>query len=73
MKYDLIIRPEAQSDIQGAFGWYEDRVSGLGKEYLRCIDAAIAQIIVRLQHIQLFIIISAEFYHVVFLSESFIS
>jgi len=44
MKYALIIRPEAEQDMQGAFGWYEDRVSGLGREFLRCVDAAIAQI-----------------------------
>ena len=44
MKYDLIIRPEAEQDMRGAFGWYEDRVSGLGREFLRCIDVAIAQI-----------------------------
>ncbi len=44
MKYDLIVRPEAEQDMQGAFGWYEDRVSGLGKEFLRCVDAAMAQI-----------------------------
>lgn len=44
MKYDLIIRPEAEKDIQGAFGWYEDRVAGLGREFLRCVDASIAQI-----------------------------
>jgi plasmid stabilization system protein ParE len=44
MKYDLIIRPEAELDMQGAFGWYEERVSGLGREFLRCVDAAIAQI-----------------------------
>ncbi len=44
MKYYLIIRPEAEEDIQGAFGWYEDRVSGLGREFLRCVDAALARI-----------------------------
>ena len=44
MKYDLIIRPEAEQDIKLAFGWYEDRVSGLGREFLRCIDVALSQI-----------------------------
>ena len=44
MKYDLIIRPEAEQDIRGAFGWYEDRVSGLGKDFLRCVDAAFSKI-----------------------------
>ena len=44
MKYDLIIRPEAEQDMHGAFGWYEDCFSGLGREFLRCVDASIAQI-----------------------------
>ena len=44
MKYDLIIRLEAEQDVRGAFVWYEDRVSGLGREFLRCVDASMAQI-----------------------------
>jgi len=44
MKYDLIIRPEAEQDMRGAFGWYEDRVPGLGREFLRCVDASLSQI-----------------------------
>ncbi len=44
MKYDLILRLEAEQDIQGAFDWYEGRVSGLGKEFLRCVDVAFSQI-----------------------------
>lgn len=44
MKYDLIIRPEAEQDIEVAFRWYENRVSGLGREFLRCVDAALSQI-----------------------------
>ena len=44
MKHFLIIRPEAEQDIQMAFSWYEKRVSGLGMEFLRCVDVAIAQV-----------------------------
>ena len=44
MKYSLIVRPEAEQDIQGAFSWYEYRVSGLGREFLRCVDAAFSKI-----------------------------
>jgi plasmid stabilization system protein ParE len=44
MKYKLIIRPEAEQDMQETFRWYEDRVLGLGREFLRCIDAALAHI-----------------------------
>ncbi len=44
MKFDLIIRPEAEQDMLGAFSWYEDRASGLGKEFIRCVDKALIQI-----------------------------
>ena len=44
MKYQIIIPPEAQSDLQSAFQWYEDQEESLGVEFLRCIDAAIFSI-----------------------------
>lgn len=44
MKYSLIVRPEAEQDIQEAFNWYEQRVLGLGREFLRCVDAAFSKI-----------------------------
>lgn len=33
MKYSLIIRPEAEVDIEESFNWYEDQVAGLGHEF----------------------------------------
>jgi len=39
MKYSLIIRPEAEADINDAFLWYESQSTGLGHEFLRCIEA----------------------------------
>ena len=39
MSRRLIIRPEAEEEIYDAFGWYEDRVSGLGLNFLLCVDA----------------------------------
>ena len=44
MKYNLILRPEAEQDMQGAFGWYEDRVTGLGRQFLRHVDTAISHV-----------------------------
>lgn len=35
----LIIRPEAEAEIAEAFAWYEERVSGLGSDFLLCVDA----------------------------------
>ena len=34
MSYPHVIRPEAESDIQEAFRWYEQRRAGLGFEFL---------------------------------------
>ncbi len=35
----LIVRPEAEAEMSDAFDWYEDRVPGLGSEFLLCVDA----------------------------------
>ena len=47
MKYKIIIRPEAEDDLEEAFQWYEEQNPGLGLEYLLCIDAAFDIIIIR--------------------------
>lgn len=39
MNFELIIRPESEADIAGAFDWYESRVPGLGSEFLLVLDA----------------------------------
>ncbi len=41
----VIIRPEAETDIAQAFSWYESRVSGLGSEFLRVLDATFNSIL----------------------------
>jgi len=41
---DLIIIPEAQQDVDEAYWWYEDCRSGLGEEFLGCVDACIQTI-----------------------------
>lgn len=45
MAADLIIVPEAEFDISEAYGWYEERRSGLGEEFLSCVDACIQAIL----------------------------
>jgi plasmid stabilization system protein ParE len=37
----LLIAPEAASDIESAYAWYEKRRIGLGEEFLGCVDAII--------------------------------
>ncbi len=39
MSRRLIVRPEAEAEMTVAFDWCEDRVSGLGSEFLLCLDA----------------------------------
>ena len=38
----LVFRPEAESELAEALDWYETRGRGLGAEFLRALDAAIA-------------------------------
>ena len=40
----LIVRPEAETELAEAFRWYEERVPGLGAEFLLCVDAAMQAI-----------------------------
>ena len=40
MTLELIIRPEAEAEMGEAFDWYEERVPGLGSDFLLNVDAA---------------------------------
>ena len=44
MAVRLIIAPEAEQDLDEAYGWYEGRRLGLGEEFLSCVDASIESI-----------------------------
>lgn len=44
MSYSLIIRPEAELDIQEAFEWYESQTLGLCSEFVRAVDACLSNI-----------------------------
>jgi len=45
MPLTLIITDKAQDDVSKAHQWYEDKVTGLGKEFVQCIDARMQQIV----------------------------
>ena len=45
MSFSLLIRPEARSEIESAFDWYESRREGLGFEFERCLEDAFARIL----------------------------
>jgi plasmid stabilization system protein ParE len=38
---NLIILAEAEQDTTEAYIWYEEQETGLGEEFLRCVDACI--------------------------------
>ena len=40
----VVIRPAARDDLVDAQAWYENQRSGLGAEFLGCIDAAMQAI-----------------------------
>ena len=44
MKFKLVVREEAEKDIQSAYDWYEGSRIGLGEEFLLCLDAVIESI-----------------------------
>lgn len=44
MKYDLVVRPEAEAELAGAFNWYEQHVTGLGNRFLLSVNDAINSI-----------------------------
>ena len=39
MKYRVLIRPEAEDDLEKTFSWYEDKRKGLGYDFLLQVDA----------------------------------
>jgi plasmid stabilization system protein ParE len=44
MAAKLIIAPEAALDIEEAYSWYERQRTGLGEEFLNCVDACMSAI-----------------------------
>lgn len=44
MAADFILTVEAHQDLAEAYGWYEDRRTGLGEDFLTTVDACFARI-----------------------------
>lgn len=44
MSYKIIVRPEAQADLLAAYRWYEKHSEGLGREFLRSVEASLYSI-----------------------------
>jgi plasmid stabilization system protein ParE len=44
MAAELILAPEAEQDIDGAYAWYEGRRAGLGEDFLSALDACLRAI-----------------------------
>ncbi len=42
-KKRVIIRPEAESDIEDAYQWYESQRKGLGENFLLCVEEALSR------------------------------
>lgn len=44
MSHRLIIKPQAEEDIQDIFNWYERKAEGLGEYFLEDLDSKIEKI-----------------------------
>lgn len=44
MVHDLTIRPEAEAELADAYAWYENKVSGLGADFLNTVEASLFSI-----------------------------
>ena len=45
MKWRLVIRPRAQTDLREAQDWYESQRAGLGEEFIAEIEAALRALV----------------------------
>lgn len=45
MKYRLLIRQQAKSDLRHAARWYEGQSPGLGREFVAEVEAALNRIV----------------------------
>jgi plasmid stabilization system protein ParE len=44
MSRRVVLRPDAEEEIQEAASWYQDRGGGLASEFLRALDACLASV-----------------------------
>ena len=52
MKFKLLVKAEAIHDMTEAFGWYENKRTGLGSEFLDEVDQYYDRIIQNPEHYQ---------------------
>lgn len=45
MKWRLVIRPRAETDLREAHDWYESQRAGLGEEFVSEIEAALRALV----------------------------
>lgn len=45
VSFELIVKPEAEKDIQVIFDWYESKVEGLGERFLGDLDRKLSRIL----------------------------
>ena len=41
MKYKVVVRPEAENDLMETFTWYEDKIEGLGYNFLLRVESGL--------------------------------
>jgi plasmid stabilization system protein ParE len=44
MDAKLIFAPEVERDVDEAYAWYEGRRTGLGEEFLSCVEACLQRV-----------------------------
>ncbi len=45
MDYELIIRPEARTDLLDTFQWYQEQRSGLCLDFKLCVDEVFSKLL----------------------------
>ncbi len=44
MKFEILIRAEAEAELAESYLWYEAQSAGLGADFLLCVEAALHQV-----------------------------
>jgi plasmid stabilization system protein ParE len=44
MSLPVVLRPEARAEFDEAFDWYEERLAGLGVDFVNCVQEAFDRI-----------------------------
>jgi plasmid stabilization system protein ParE len=44
MNYAIVFRPEIREELDEAYSWYENQQTGLGEDFLDCVDDLLERI-----------------------------